>query len=317
MHFLSFYVRWFATLLLLSGLCGFGLKQAHAADGALKAGLLTVNVPGPIQIYVEDIGRGPPIVLLHGLGGSTYSFRHLIPELARRHRVVALDLKGFGRSDKPFDQAYTTTDQARVILAVMATLRLERVTLVGHSFGGAVALKLVQMTQDQMAQVGRRPVVSRLVLMNTPAFPQALSRHHALLQVPVLPYVALTVIPPILSARAMLATARPRGPRPTDEDAIAYADPLYGFDGKHALITTARQIVAANPNEIVPFYRRIHQSTLLIWCRNDPTVPEETGHRLARILPRAHLVLLDGCTHLPAEEAPHDTLRALYSFLGR
>jgi pimeloyl-ACP methyl ester carboxylesterase len=310
-----FFARWCVTVLLLAGLFGLGLSlaPAHAHEPQrLQQGFLTIAAPGqaPLRIYVEEVGYGPPVVLLHGMGGSTYSFRHLIPHLARRHRVIAIDLKGFGRSDKPFDQAYTTAHQAQIVLQVLDDLGLRGVTLVGHSFGGAVAIKAVLMARPQA-----RARIQRLVLMNAPAFPQPLSRQHAMMQAPVIPYLALSVLPPILTARAMLDTPRPRGPKPSDQDAIAYADPLYGFDGKHALITTARQIAAADPNLIIPHYGSIRQPTLLIWCRNDPTVPEETGYRLQRTLPRAQLVVLDGCTHMPAEEAPGDTLRALYSFL--
>jgi pimeloyl-ACP methyl ester carboxylesterase len=317
-----FYSRWLLTLSLLVGLLGLGLGQVSASEAgdqsrrALALGshgaMRAVHVVGssPVDIYVEDVGRGAPIVLLHGIGGSTYSFRHVIPYLARRHRIIALDLKGFGRSEKTFDDDYTTAHQAAIVLQLMADMGLKNVTLVGHSFGGAVALKAAIV-----AMQARDHRIARLVLMNAPAYPQPLTRHHALMQMPVLPYLALTVVPPILSARAMLDTRRPYGPQPTDADAAAYADPLYDFAGKHALITTTRQIVAANPADVVPHYAHLRQPTLLIWCRNDPTVPEETGKRLARAMPRAHLVVLDGCTHMPAEEAPGKTLAAFERFL--
>jgi pimeloyl-ACP methyl ester carboxylesterase len=109
---------------------------------ATVAGERVVVGPVPVQLYVEEAGRGPPLVLIHGLGGSSYSWRRLIPSLARTHRVYAIDLKGFGRSDKPFDTNYGPDDQALLIAALMRQRRLVGATVAGHSYGGTVALSL-------------------------------------------------------------------------------------------------------------------------------------------------------------------------------
>lgn len=87
----------------------------------------------PLNVYVEEMGRGPPILFLHGLGGSSYSWRFVAPRLAATNRVIGLDLRGFGRSDKPFDRAYSSTDHANVVKAYIRQANLSRITLVGHS----------------------------------------------------------------------------------------------------------------------------------------------------------------------------------------
>ena len=96
----------------------------------------------PLSLYVEEMGRGPVLLQLHGIGGSSYTWRNIAPALASRHRVIAIDMRGFGRSDKPFDLAYSPLDHAAVARAFIKERRLAQITLVGHSYGGLVALLL-------------------------------------------------------------------------------------------------------------------------------------------------------------------------------
>ncbi len=95
------------------------------------------------RISVEQAGQGPPLVLLHGFGESTLAFAPVIPELAKRFAVVAIDLNGFGFTERPKDRAsYTLAGQARLVLSVLDRLGLDRVRLAGHSYGGGLALYL-------------------------------------------------------------------------------------------------------------------------------------------------------------------------------
>ncbi|MBV1694745.1 MAG: alpha/beta fold hydrolase [Hyphomicrobiales bacterium] len=289
------------------------LATAGRAQGLtatmVEAGM---GADGPVRLHVVEAGRGRPIVLLHGIGGSAYSFRYMIPSLARTHRVVAIDLKGFGRSDKPLDGAYAVADHAAYVAAVMDRLGLRDAIVVGHSFGGAVALHLA-VTR------GRRDpgLMSRLVLMGTPAFPQPLALNQRLLATPLLPYVTLSILPPILATRRGLDSWPRATPPPTDEDAMIYAEPLFEAGGRHALIATTRLIAAGSGEAMIGLYPSVRQPALLIWCSNDPTVPVETGRRLAQALPRARLNLIDACAHAPNEEAPQQTLALIRAFLAR
>lgn len=289
------------------------LSQACLAQGLtatmVEAGM---GADGPVRLHVVEAGHGRPVVLLHGIGGSAYSFRYMIPSLARTHHVVAIDLKGFGRSDKPLDGAYAVADHAAYVAAVLDRLRVRDATIVGHSFGGAVALHLA-VTR------GRRDpgFISRLVLIGTPAFPQPLALNQRLLSTPLLPYVTLSILPPILATRRGLDSWPRATPPPTDEDAMIYAEPLFEAGGRHALIATTRLIAAGAGEAMIEHYPAIRQPALLIWCSNDPTVPVETGRRLERALPRARLALIDACAHAPNEEAPHQTLALIRAFLAR
>jgi pimeloyl-ACP methyl ester carboxylesterase len=261
-----------------------------------------------VRLHATETGTGSPLLLLHGMGGSSYSFRHIVGPLSQSHRVITLDLKGFGQSEKPFDAAYRPIDQAELVAAFLRQRRLSGVTLAGHSFGGAVAMLTTLLVNR--SEPWR---IKRLVLMNTPAFAQPLPRAQRFLTLPVIPYVALAVVPPLLNTRAALDVGRRAAPRSTDTDAIAYAEPLYDAAGRHALIATTRAVTDPESLAFVPYYGTIRQPTLLIWCRNDPTVPLANGERLAKTLPHARLSVIEQCQHMPPEEHPvatHTLIRA-------
>lgn len=296
----------FAFAFILFGPRAKADTPAHERDV-----VVTQPAGAPVRLRAAVSGDGPPILFLHGLGASGYAFRHLARDLARTHRVIRLDLKGFGRSDKPFDDAYRPSDQAALVAAFLRQERLAGVTLVGHSYGGAVALLTALALEREAAWR-----IKRMVLLNTPAFRQDLPGTQRLLALPVIPYVALAVVPPLLNARAALQTRRRASPLPTDGDAIAYAEPIYEAAGRHALIATVRAISETDTRAYERQYGRIRQPTLLIWCRHDPTVPLANGERLEASLPRARLAVLDQCEHMPHEEQPVETLALLRTFLS-
>lgn len=320
-------VAWLLRVFLaIAGLALAVAGAAHAEDSGAPYTVLgglrglgsrgyTIEVapPGypPVRLYAEETGRGPPLLFLHGLGASGYTLRRLIPVLAATHRVITLDMRGFGRSDKPFDQFYSTFDQMAHVKEFIRRRGLANITLTGHSFGGGVAIAL---TLDLNRT--RPGLISRLVLMNSPAFPQPLSQAVGFLRAPVVPYLALNLIPPQITAQMSLSTDMGNFGRITDNDVASYAMPLAEAGAAHALITTARRIVPPNLPALVRLYPTIRQPTLLIWCRKDPVVPLVTGLSLRRMLPHARLRIIDACTHVPPEEAPEELLMHIQQFLN-
>ena len=270
-----------------------------------------VSAPGQssVQLYVEEVGAGPPLILIHGMGGSAYSWRRVIPGLAQHYRVFAIDLKGFGRSAKPFDSHYAPADQAALIANFMRRRGLSNATVVGHSFGGAVALSLaLGLNRTAPGRIGR------LVLMNAPAYPQPIPFKQKFLTLPFVPYVALAAIPPIFTARAGLQSSYHGTSHVTDHDVGVYADPLHEAGGRHALVMTMRRIEEIAATGIVENYAVLRMPALLIWCRADPVVPLASGQRLAKAMPHARLAVIERCDHTPAEEAPAETLALIRNF---
>ncbi|MGD9784729.1 MAG: alpha/beta fold hydrolase [Hyphomicrobiaceae bacterium] len=280
-------------------------EARHAAYDAM---VQPAGAP-PVRLHVEEWGSGPPLLLLHGLGASTYTWRRIAPALGRRHRVIALDLRGFGKSDKPFDQLYGAADQARHVVDFIRRSGLGHIDLAGHSFGGAVAL-LVTLELNR----SKPGTVRRLVVMDAPAFPQDPTAFVSFLQQPVLPYAVLTLLPPELPTSLAISNERKSGGADA-EDVANYARPYYEAGARHALIATARHIVPPDWRRIVARYRSIRQPTLVVWCDHDHVVPLSTGQRLAKALPRGRLAIVRGCEHSPQDERPEALLPLLTAFL--
>lgn len=302
-------VRW----AILGGLLVACLAALWSAAGAGSGYRIALDAPGraTTALYVEEAGEGPPLILLHGLGGSLFTWRHIVAALARGHRVIALDLKGFGHSDKPFDDHYSAVDQAALVSAFIRKRGLRGVALVGHSFGGVVALRTAR---DFSGEPG---VIRRLVVMDTPALQQDLSDGDWFFSVPGLPYVAMAVTTPELMTRMMLRLVSAPGRVVPEADVRGYAAPFYDIGSRHAFIATGQSIVDTNGPKMGLAYRKIAQPTLVVWCRRDRIVPLATGRRLAHVLPNARLAVLNKCNHLPQDEVPGALLSTLLPFLDR
>jgi pimeloyl-ACP methyl ester carboxylesterase len=296
------------------GLLGPSCGATRAAAEPTPRGTF-VNVgtgAAPLRLWVEEAGSGDPILLIHGLGANTYSWRYLAPRLARTHHVLSVDLKGFGRSDKPIDAAYGVLDQARLLETLIERKKLGALTVVGHSFGGGVALALTVRLN-----LTRPGTVDRLVLIDSIAYRQPVPLFIELLRTPVLAEVGLFTAPPELEAYKGLFAAYADPDKITWETVRAYARPLYEEGGRHALLKTAQGIIPANLPALTAAYPTIHQPTLLIWCAHDRVVPLAVGRRLVRVLRRAELSVFRACGHVPQEEEPALTLARLKSFLQR
>jgi pimeloyl-ACP methyl ester carboxylesterase len=293
-------------------LLGLSCSNTHgvAAPGARGTLLNVGSREAPLRLWLEEAGSGDPILFIHGLGANCYSWRHLAPRLARTHHVLSVDLKGFGRSDKPVDDAYGVLDQALLLETLIKRKGLRHLTIVGHSLGGGVALALtghLNLTQPE--------TVARLVLLDSIAYRQPVPLFIEFLRTPVLADVGLLATPPELEVYKGLFAAYADPQKITLETVRAYARPLYDPGGRQALVKTAQGIIPTNLSTLIARYRTIHQPTLLIWCSQDRVVPPWVGRRLARALPHAKLSLLRGCGHVPQEEVPAATLGLIKTFL--
>ncbi len=274
-------------------------------------------VPSPsrvsgVVLHAETHGRGGPLVLLHGFGANTYSWRHLVGPLGERHEVIAVDLKGCGASPKPDDGAYGILDQARLVTDLLVKRGLTDVTLIGHSLGGGVALAVTL----ELLAVGR-PRIARLVLIDSIAYDQRFPWFIQVLRTPGLGELAISVTPPRLQVRMVLRYAFYDSRAITDDVVTAYAAPLRHRDARRALVTTARQLVPPDMDAFTRRYPEIDIPVLLVWGRHDRVVPLRLGERLAGALPRAELSVVEACGHVPHEERPRDTLEIVDGFFRR
>ena len=295
-----------AAIALALGSCG--LSAGDAADGPYAR---LGPIEAPVKLYYQEEGNGPPLLLIHGFGASTFTWRHVAPELAKTHRVIAVDLKGFGQSDKPFDGRYSVFDQAELLAQLIEDKDLRNLTLVGHSFGGGIALLLALEANRRLE--GR---ISRLVLLDTIAYPQHIPVFFRLLDVPLVSQLGVRMVPPSVQTRVALRIAYLDDSKIDPEEVAIYAAPLKTAAGKHAIIHSARQIMPDGIAELSERYKTIELPTLILWCDHDRIVPLEVGLRLRRTLPNSTLRLVEDCGHMPQEEQPELTLQLIKAFIG-
>ena len=266
----------------------------------------------PVNLYTIERGSGPTILLIHGFGTNTFTWRHVLPDLARDHRVIAVDLKGFGRSDKPLDEHYSARDQAELLIDLILARDLRDLTIIGHSYGGGVALLLALE-----ADAGLKGRISKLVLLDTIAYPQSIPVFFRLLESPVVSQVGVRMAPADFQIRMALRIAYYDNDKIGPDEIAAYSEPMKTAAGKHAIIQSARQIVPPDLDEIAARYSTIALPTLILWCDHDRIVPLDIGLKLRRELKDARLRIISKCGHMPHEEQPEETMTQIREFLGR
>jgi 2-hydroxymuconate-semialdehyde hydrolase len=253
---------------------------------------------------VVELGSGPPLVLLHGVGGSIYDWRHLIRPLSESHRVIAIDLLGAGESDMPEDADYSVAAQARRVKGLMDLLGAERASLVGNSYGGGIALRLAQDWPDR---------VDHLVLINSVCYVEHVPAYVTLARAPCAEWAAETV-PLGKVTRWVLRGCIPTIGILSEEELDTYIAEVRAPGRRAAIVRVVRAVVPPDPSEFESRLKSIRAPALLIWGREDKTVPVELGRRLAKELPNARLVELDA-GHVPNQECPEKVLPLLEEFL--
>jgi pimeloyl-ACP methyl ester carboxylesterase len=271
----------------------------------------STKVEQPLDLYYETHGKGSPVILLHGLGGTLYTWRHLVEPLSSNYHLILFDLKGAGQSPKPYDDKYSMFDQAELIYQFILQKDLGNLTLIGHSFGGSVAMLVALKLAKQAPQR-----LSRLIVIDTVSYPQKLPFVVRMLRMPLLGPLGLYLIPDRIKVHRMLKTIYFDDDKIAPEDVEAYAAPLGLPGAKYALRKTAKQIIPDNIDELIGRYSEITVPTLIIWGREDEIIPLENGIRLHRAIRNSQLVIIDRCGHDPPEECPKEVLEVIQRFLG-
>ena len=270
-----------------------------------------------LPLHVEILGPDPDpgvdsIVLLHGYGGSSFSWRYWAPFLAKRAHVVLVDMKGFGSAPKPDDGQYGPRHQAELIYRLILQADLQRVTLIGHSLGGGVALGAALRLLD--SEPGR---LKRLILVASAAYKQRMPLFVALAKYRRLASTALRILGTQFVIRHVLKSIVFDPSEVSDNQVLGYAKPLSSPEAHRALIDTALAIVPPDLEKLTARFEELDVPTLVLWGRQDRVVPLWVGERLADKLPDAKLQVLENCGHMPAEELPKESWEALQAFLDQ
>lgn len=234
------------------------------------------TAPKP-KIYYETVGAGPPLILVHGLGGSRRWWRKNLEALAAHFTVYTVDLIGFGKSRD--GHRFVLNEAADALYEWLNALGLEHVTLIGHSMGGRIGAELA---------VDHPGSVERLVLIDSPVLPFG---HGTIRQLWGM-FEAL-LIAPIDLLRVLIVDTLHTGP-----------------------ITTLRIGRELLHTDIAKKLAQLQLPTLIIWGERDTIVPKRIGEELAAQLGQERFVLLRGAGHVPMWERPAAFNRAVLGFLG-
>jgi len=261
-------------------------------------------------LHYEVLGDGKPVVLIHGFAANTYTWRYLAPALAKTHKVYLLDLKGFGESPKPDDGAYSVYDQAHLVIDLIQEQNLKQLTIIGHSFGGGVALV------SALYLTGTTPgVLDKLVLIGSAAYEQEIPFFIEVLATPVIGSIVAYLTPATAQVSNVLKKAYYKDNRITDEAIQAYAAPLKNAGAVEAMLSTARSVVPADLAKLSREFPAIKIPTGIFWGEFDEIVPVTVGKQLHEAIQGSTLQIINACGHIPHEECPETTVPLIVDFV--
>ena len=268
-----------------------------------------VEVEG-LRLHYLQAGpeSGVPVILLHGWPTSAFLWRRVMPPIAEHRRVIALDLPGFGRSDKPLDASYSFRFYRRVLDAFFAFLDVEQVGLVVHDLGGPVGLYWAVQAPER---------IERLAVLNTLVYPDISWAVKAFALSCRLPGARGLITSQWGLKKALhVGVSDPGG---LDREAVdGIQEPFAGGDARKALIKAG---IGMHPKGLAEIARKL--STLqfpveLIYGAEDRILPDiaRTMQRLKADIPQARLTELSGCGHFLQEERPDEVGRLLAEFFA-
>jgi len=262
-----------------------------------------------VRVHYQEAGdpHAPALVLIHGFASSTLVWSKVFLRLASAgFRVIAIDMLGFGYSGKPRNGEYTIAGQAGILVGLLDRLKIQRATLVGSSYGGAVA---VTCALDYPQRV------SKLVLIGTVNNNRPLN--YKLMRVFSSPVFGDVVSPLLIGSRRLL---RRRMKRVYDRHEWVLDErrvdarhlPLRASGTQRAIIRTVR---GWDAERISREAHLIKQPTLLLWGENDSEIPLADGERLHEQIPGSRLIVFLNCGHIPHEEYPEEFTGVVADFV--
>lgn len=266
-----------------------------------------VDIGNRRRLWVREGGRGPAVLLLHGIPTSGELWREVAPRLAERARVVVPDLLGYGSSDAPDDAEFGIRAQAGHMLALLDVLGVERATVVGHDIGGGVAQILAVRHADR---------VERLGLVNSVCYDSWPIPEMKVLQkgAPLVEH-----LPPGLTMEGVeLGLWRGFAHRERADDYLeTFLEPFRTDRGLHVFLRHARALDPEPTEELAPLLPTLRIPVAVAWGMQDPFQKPHYGERLAADIPGAEWTPILDASHFAPADAPAEVVAALERLLKR
>jgi pimeloyl-ACP methyl ester carboxylesterase len=245
----------------------------------------------------------PTVVLVHGFASALDAWSPVMPALTKTHRVIALDLKGFGWTDRP-EGDYSPDAQAQLVLRLLEQRGVTRTAIVAHSWGSSVALAAALRAPDR---------VTKLALYDAWVYEDQLPTffHWARAD-----GVGEALFGLFYKERADERIALAFYDRKLVTEKLV-EDVDAALDRPGTIAAALAAVRGQRFEDVEARYRKIDKPTLLLWGREDAVTPLRYGERLAKDLPNATLVTYPQCGHFPMIEARHASNHDLVAFLTR
>lgn len=233
-------------------------------------------------IYFKQISEGkPPLLMLHGFGGSSDGFRDIYPELAKDHTIIAVDILGFGRSSKPMDFQYSFPVQANLYYKLMKKLGYDQFAVLGHSMGGEISLNLTYLYPE---------AITHLILADSTGIESFRQKGD-------------TQKPKLSADINTVSTI-------TDYDKNEVKNRR--DDKEHY-----RELTKMRERRIVMDADAIQVPTLIIWGRNDKSVPWKNGETYHQLFKNSTFHIIEKGYHAPFRQEPEEFMGYVQAFFEK
>jgi pimeloyl-ACP methyl ester carboxylesterase len=273
-----------------------GLREDLEWSEIVKPGhIIDIDAYG---VHYLDNGEGPGLLLIHGFGGQTFQYRHQVPYFARTHRVIVPDLKGFGYSERDANAGLSHTDQVAMLRALLDRSGVTRVSVVGHSMGGAIAQRFAATYPERVDALVLAASMPADRPSRSPRVPGVLLR-------PVLPLLARA------ASSRLLETGFDDPSYLTEETREEYLRPARIKGSMDGLLQMMRDVRSDAPVDL----SRLTMPVLLLYAAHDVVAPLSMAQQIRRSIPQARLTVVERAAHLLLEEQPDVCNRAIAEFL--
>jgi pimeloyl-ACP methyl ester carboxylesterase len=263
------------------------------------------------RMSVRIGGTGPAVLFIHGMAGSSRTWRGVLGRLTDNYTVIAPDLVGHGESAKPMGD-YSLGAYASGIRDLLAVLGVDQVSVVGQSLGGGVAMQLAYQHPE---------LVDRLVLVGSGGLGREVSWMLRFLTLPLTEFTMPVLFPPFavgigervssLFGRFGLVSEH------AEEMWQAYVS-LTGVENRQAFLKTLRSVIDPGGQSVSALdrlYLTAALPTMIVWGDRDPIIPIEHAYRAHELMPGSRLEVIEGCGHFPHVEQPERFSELVADFL--